>query len=484
MEGALTAALLARRGTNVLWLGQPPAAYETKDGSQLQTAPALAPSLTNQPALRAALGELAMELDSARQFQPVPLQLLGDRRRFTFPEDSPLISHAEAAFARISERLDAALEPSRAPTAFSPLGLRALARREEAFVSLGAELSSASPDVAELLAGLRLATGSGINGARTLIQLAAAPHRLDGGRPRLVEQLFKRFGELGGRTLPQALAAPARAFRIEFRGVRLVLSNGDQVSAPAMVLALSAAEREHLLPAPSGLFARGVAKGLAALPAEAALVRTRWVVADAGLPAPLGPVAVVAGSKDASGPPVVLLERQPLGKGLSEFSAHRLLHAPPPATRDLNASDILDRLRPVLPFFEGHVKQERTDVVPHHGVSEPLPVRFGRIHLALPGVAGLCGWDGAAQIAQAIAGRLASTQPRREVLPASVTQPPPVRSATKSATPPQAPSGATSTASSARSSAPAAATGSTASNGGSGASKVAERRKSKGPWAG
>lgn len=468
LETALSAALLARRGMKVLWLGQPPAAFDTWEGTSLATAPGLLPPPEQLPMLREALKELALDLDVFRRVEASELALLGPRIRLRFPEDAARVPQAKESFAKWEQFVRPNSNKPPRPFAFNKAAQRNLDREQ-------AELKERRPQIpegelAELYAGAALSAGSGALSSLAAAAQTCAPWVLDGGKPWLVERLHRRFIELGGRVLPSALNNPVQELRVELRALRLTLSNGDEVSAPALLLGLTQPHLESTFHKVSGWFSKKTATGLASLPPSPGLLQARFVVANAGLPDALERLSVVSefrkgfgsalgsavgaedsefsqsskgsqlselpeGAESSKRPKrsektgksgntgnsqdnnsldtkhVVLLERRDLSESQSEIRAYRQRSSSQASTSDGSVSEAEKRelkaaLGSVLPFFEQHILSENFSHLPFEGASKELPSRISRIHLALPGVAGLDGWEGAAQVGLATADKL------------------------------------------------------------------------------
>lgn len=411
---ALAATLLARRGANVLWLGTPPPAQWSLGGARVHSGPSLFPPLAHVPALRAVLAELALETEVHRLIQPTTLQLLGPRRRLTFPDDAPQVSGAAQALLTLRQWAPAAAEPSEAGASFGWMGTRALLRSEAAFAEDPATLGDPAAGLAR---GLDLLLDGTLDRRRSLVQLAALPHALPGGIARLVELLHRRYGEVGGRHLPAALSMPAEELRPGLGGVTCVLGSGDTVGARHLVLGMGAEERERLLPLGTSFGGRRLAARLPTREQEAELIRLTLVVGDAGLPAPFGPVAVLEGARP------LLVERRPLAAGLSELAIFWRSEGDPAG----EGAEALSRLEELLPFMQSFVRG-RSDPAPVPGLARvdqaPVAHPVYRVNVALPGTGGLGGVDGAARIADALARRLSPSAGGRKSLRPSTTPPP------------------------------------------------------------
>src|SRR4051812_48361488 len=103
LEAALTAALVARAGCKVLWLGGAPESTVTLEKQKIPAAPSLMPSLAQAPTLARVLREVGLLVDAQRHIVPVSLQVLGERRRISSPDDWLKLPQGKAGLDALQE---------------------------------------------------------------------------------------------------------------------------------------------------------------------------------------------------------------------------------------------------------------------------------------------------------------------------------------------------------------------------------------------
>jgi len=247
LGGALTGALLAKRGYRVLLIdhdGMGPG-YE-HGGYLLPYAPFIAPGLKAMPAVDEAFTELALTTPYSRALktQSPELQLVLPRHRLDIPREPPRL---EAELRRefgdagkpIATALDAAAAYHEQSDAFfkEPMDLPPDAFMENwrlggwikrnpglsaplpaaAGEGVGALLSKLQPFMS-YLAGAEAPLAQG----RPLAQALRAPGRIPGGREGLRELLVKRLVELGGVVLSRENGEGFVAEHLSFEGGKLV----------------------------------------------------------------------------------------------------------------------------------------------------------------------------------------------------------------------------------------------------------------------
>lgn len=388
LEAALAATRLVKDGWRVLWPGTPPRPREKVGTDTVAVAPGLAPALAQAPALARALAELGLEAAAKKLLRPVGVQLLDDGRRLEVQAQqlALLREPAEALHALTKEHLDSGY-----------FGRRRARLADEAVARL-ASPEGVGGELARAVAGV-LATG---DADRSAWALACAPHLLDGGLPALVGLFHQRFGELGGWSLPGGLDRPLKALELSLGGVRATLADGEVQAARLLVVGLDATAAPLVLP-------EGERRLTARLSQEAEpLWRLSLVVRSRGLPVALGPVAFVGGD--------LLVERRPVEAGRELLN---LFWRDGGGSPDAQAERALERLRPVLPFFERHLvaRAGPARVAGHDRLPAPRLVRpRWRALQALGPQPGAWGLDGAARLGEAIARRARQLAPRQELL--------------------------------------------------------------------
>jgi len=415
LEAALAATLLVRRGVEVLWPG-PPSPSTTKLGEgPAQTAPAIFPAPERAPSLMRALADAGLDKEVRRLLRPVPLQLLGERIRVTLPADAPGIPGAVQTLAAIAPpRHDTQPiappeqprdeEPSSNALGFFGRRTRAVweSRRLDALPSPASVLG----EIADAFESLLF---SGLNARRSAVELLGAPYVLPGGVPHLVELLHRRFLEMGGRTIENALQKPFSEFRLGWRGVRCRLATGSDLSGHVLVTSMDEVEIGRLAnPGPdrAGLRTETRLRG-GESPFTDELVRMSLAVRSKGLPMPLGPVAIVRA------PAPLLMERRPMGGGVDELAVFWRRGGRAPADGEASA---MAALGAVLPFFEGHVvARAPAQFVPNTGrpAATAHPRTAWRSIVARPNLWPLGGPDGAALVARGIVEIAARAAPRK-----------------------------------------------------------------------
>src|SRR5690606_7415598 len=278
LGGALGAALLAKRGYQVLYVEHEATERPyTHDGWTLPIAPFLLPTLRSMPGVGTALAELGLQQSLPRLNQPrdPALQLILEDARVDLWEDpARRRRELERAFgAETAEALHARLEQlatqHQTSDAFftepRPLPPESWLERMQLkrMVTPGLEtppaLSEASGSERLLsaladFAGYLDEGGAGpLSRTRLLSQLGRGGMQLPGGRSGLREQLTRRTAELGGDVLIQASdGSPVLVESLAFDGNRLegiTLLHNDQVYRADMVLAaMDGASLRRLLP--------------------------------------------------------------------------------------------------------------------------------------------------------------------------------------------------------------------------------------------
>ncbi|HLT30675.1 MAG TPA: desaturase [Myxococcaceae bacterium] len=337
LGGALGAALLAKRGYQVLYVEHEATERPyTHDGWTLPIAPFLLPTLRSMPGVGTALAELGLQQSLPRLNQPrdPALQLILEDARVDLWEDpARRRRELERAFgAETAEALHARLEQlatqHQTSDAFftepRPLPPESWLERMQLkrMVTPGLEtppaLSEASGSERLLsaladFAGYLDEGGAGpLSRTRLLSQLGRGGMQLPGGRSGLREQLTRRTAELGGDVLIQASdGSPVLVESLAFDGNRLegiTLLHNDQVYRADMVLAaMDGASLRRLLPEKKRH--RKLAQELDTSRVRSFLLTVNWVLPERALPRGLSSLALAAA--ESSGDRPLLIEVLP-----------------------------------------------------------------------------------------------------------------------------------------------------------------------------
>lgn len=375
---SLTAALVAvvsrKRGAQVVWAGAPPAEATQLGRVEARQAPSLFASLAHLPGLADVLKEVGVAAEIDRALVPVSIQVLDANRRSDYlPGDSMARSAAQWA---------AASKEAPSFKAWTHSGWRK--RRARLLAEVRPPDAGHDREIGDLLAEIfaspAFAAGVG-----------AQSKWLPGGERWLVNLLWKRFSELGGRSIPHGLSGAASSFRYGWSDVELKLGTGEQLGARAFIAGVDDPAFAHLT-------SSGTRRGRQlleklAVSSSRPLWRLTMAVNTRGLPAQLGPVALLPGA------PALLLERHPGPAEVDALSVFWRAAAPP----DENTLDaIRARIDAVLPFFKRHVVAADTPArVPYaDDVGSDRAYRVARrVLVARTPAQTLTGPDGAALLA-------------------------------------------------------------------------------------
>ncbi len=410
LGGAVTAALLAKRGYRVLLIehdGVGPG-YE-HGGYLLPFAPFLMPQLKTMPAVEAALIELALNTPvqrAIRQQQPL-LQLAMPHQRVELNGQIPAAQGVESRKASLERQLGptgatldaelSALETTLESTqAFfrnlitgpglppdgmmEEWGLKSQVKKlPKGLVDSNAPFLSTGGPEAELLRGLvpflhyGATTEGPFAGHRPLAQVIHGLGHYPGGREGLRQLICKKLLDLGGDILEAKGEASAIAESLLFDSSRVsgvqVLRNETPYRAQFVVGATDAQALRRLLPDKQKQ--KGLADLLDLSTTRRFLFAVNWVVKAEGLPAGMGELVLVdpgpAGAKDAQNLAVgpIILQVHPARKadGKEDPDARVVCGAAfvPAAIRDggeLHLKEVADSLtrqmRALMPFADRH----------------------------------------------------------------------------------------------------------------------------------
>ncbi len=402
LTGALTGALLCRAGWKVLWLGSVPHSGVSVGNDTVPAAPGVTPSLGHSPALARVLDELGLLNDVQHQMQPVPWQILGDRRRITLPDDAVRLPGTAEGFQTVARTATTADEFFAADLKLGFFALRAFRKKQAAFL---AGLPAATGIVGELASSLDSLLGSGPDNRASIAQTLASTHDLPGGLLTLQALLARQAMAAGGRVLNGALSQPLIGGSIGWTRVDLTLGSGEQVGARVLLLAMDSDAIKRWLPAEDqGLLAQ------TPMPGAQPLLRLSYVVKTRGLPEALGPVAILEGTSP------ILVERRPIAAGRESVSLFWRSDGSDIAAQSQRVAAAFGE---VAPFHERHVIAQlaaeevpghaRLDAVPPQKLARRMPVVYGP-------VLNLGGLDGAALLAPPLALRAMRLAPRRDLL--------------------------------------------------------------------
>jgi hypothetical protein len=390
LEAALAAALVAKAGGKVLWLGSAPESTTLLAKQRLPAAPSLVPSLSQAPVLARVLREVGLLVDAQRNLVPVSVQFLGDRRRISSAEDWLKVPQGQAGLDALQESASVAGQVSGLP-----LGLGFFARRR--FINqrkaVDARLSAPAGIVGEatsLLDGLFARDESNL---RATLQTLAAPTDLPGGTLTLGQMLQRKCVDLGARLFPEGLQKPLVEFRVGWKGLEGRLFSGEALAARVALIAIDENTSAEVMPPASPLTKRlKVASGQP-------LLRLSFVIKRRGLPEPLGTMALIVDEQP------LWLERRALSAELSGVS---LFWRPWLSDRAAEAELVRAALGRVAPFYQSHlVDQSAPTTVPDHDRGSVFAKPFlGRRLIAARGpLWTLGGAEGAALAATALAER-------------------------------------------------------------------------------
>jgi phytoene dehydrogenase-like protein len=328
LAGVTAGALLARRGFRVLHVDhEAPAGSYEEGGYLLPAAPVLLPSPRFLPAAQAALTELGLTTDLARQLEPVvpDFQVILPRHRLDLPRDAAAraaelrrewpadAERLEGALSELQRLFDAATPFLKAFPPLPPTGLRerwallrarrfaasapgapvALLGEPRAFRELGAHPLATALRAANRFLGHLDGEPSALGLTRILGAALRGTHRLPGGKDALCEMLRRKIAESRGELLGgDGGPAVAEAMELDGRRVAAVRLAGskDAYVARAFVVATEAAALRALLPREGS--ARLATLLQAARPSHL-LLTVNLVVKAGALPPGLGEAALV-----------------------------------------------------------------------------------------------------------------------------------------------------------------------------------------------
>lgn len=373
LAAALAAVLARKRGAQVVWAGTPPPATTKVGTLDVHRSPCLFASFQHLPALSGVLDEVGLAAEISRALVPQPIQILDADRRLT-------CTPADALVRLASEWAVASKEAPR----FKLLALSSWRKRRARLLSAVGPLGDEDREIVGLLTEVSAAPDFAMG-------IGAAPTWLPGGVPWLVHLLWKRFGELGGRTVGQGLKGDASKFRYGWSGVELELGSGEQLGARAFIVGVDDPAFAYL----ASLETRRGRRLLETLTPKSVLPlwRLTLVVKRRGLPEELGAASLFPGA------PTLLLERHP---GPDDADALSVYWRASDLPDESAVNAVRARLEAVLPFFDRHiVATDAAARVPYADrVDADRPVRLARrVLLARTPAETLTGPDGAALLA-------------------------------------------------------------------------------------
>lgn len=390
LEAALTAALAARAGCKVLWLGGVPEPTVALGKHLLPAAPSLMPSLGQAPTLARLLREIGLLVDVQRALVPVSVQFLSERRRISSAEDWLKVPQGQAGLEALQASAAVAGEVSALPIGLGYFARRRFIKQRQTNDARLAMPPGVVGEATTLLDGLfsRDATG-----ARATLQTLAAPSDLPGGTLALGHMLQRKCADLGVRLFPEGMAKPLTEFQIGWKGLEGRLFSGEALTARVALVALDESTASQALPPASPTLRKF------SVPEGQPLIRLSLLLRRRGLPEPLGTMALLLNEQ------ALWLEHRPLSAELAGVS---LFWRPWLADRESEAKHVLAAFERVAPFHDRHVversKPER--VVDHdHGSVFAKPVLGRRLIAARGPMFGLNGAEGAAIAATALLDR-------------------------------------------------------------------------------
>jgi len=320
LAGAVTAALLARRGYRVLMVAHGAAPTSYRDGAfLLPCGPTVLPPLKSMPVATAVLEELGLATDVLRALTPLtpPLQILGERLRLDLPRETgpraeELARELGAAGAGAAEAIERLLQAEEADSPFfrlsPPLPAQGLLERWQLRRALagqgGVEAGAALPNGdATLTRSLRELWHFGTflwdeqppsrASLRPLAQLLRGLSTYPRGLEGLAAEVRKRVTAAGGEVV-EGDDEPPEIEELRLEGGRIAAAKLEgsphEYRASLFVAATGAADLRDLLPASAG--ESKLAALLGGVKARSSLLTLNLVVGPNGLPAGLGPAAL------------------------------------------------------------------------------------------------------------------------------------------------------------------------------------------------
>jgi phytoene dehydrogenase-like protein len=384
--GALSAALLAKRGCRVLLVEHDGlgVGYEFKD-FVLPYAPFIAPSLKSMPAAETAFTELGLNTTVQRALRPATptLQVIlpkhrvdlfadpGRRKKELRRELGATGEDVDTALTQISKLHESTDSYFKDPPNFPPDGWMdkwQFERSLKKFPNVTATAPTPGDDPASrLIFGLTpfvtyQAELSGLGISRTLSATLESPNRYPGGREGLREILIKKLSDLGGDYLGPEGNTSAVVESLSFEGGKLVglkvMQSEVIYRAPYVIAATDAGALRRLLPEKKRH--RALSEALEMLNPQRFLFTVNWVAPAELLPKAMGELLIL--DTDAELGPL-LVQAGPARKvgGKVEDESLRVVCASasvPAGTRELGEAHMqklverigaqLDRLMPFV----------------------------------------------------------------------------------------------------------------------------------------
>ncbi len=402
--GALSAALLAKRGYRVLLVEHDGMGHGYEhSGYLLPYAPFVAPPLKAMPAFDEVLVELGLNTTVQRSLKPhaPDLQLILPRHRLDLHHDeqkrlAELARELGEASQRVNEAIKAAAAQHEQSDAFfkeqpelPPSGLLesfSLKRQIARHSGLGAPsaISGDEPPM-RLLAGL-LPFVTYVNEpkeplacTRPLSQALLAPNRYPGGREGLRELFCRRFAELGGDLLWRESNDTAVVEEITFDGSKAVgvkLVQSDNVYRASCIVAATDAGALRRMVTDKKRH-RAFTELLDMVNARRFLFAVNWVLPQRGLPRGMGDLLLVDTGEADLWPLLVQVTaaRRADGKPIEDERVVTAGAFVPASVRDLGEERLRAlcvrigaHLDALMPFARPHVKLQSAPYLDAGGV--------------------------------------------------------------------------------------------------------------------
>ncbi len=390
LEAAIGAALAARRGCKILWIGgvEPTVAVGQ---FRVAAAPSLMPSLAHAPTLARVLRDVGLLVEVQRVQTAVSLQYLKERQRISLATDWTKAAGGEVGLELLQEMAAVADELSASPPADGFFKQRAFVRRR---VEIDSRIGAPDGIVGEAAQGLTRVLGRAERSLGPVLQATAAPSDLPGGTLVLGQMLQRKCAQLGARLFPEGLSQPLKELRAGWSGVEGRLASGEALTARAAIVALDQAAFERAIPQDSPLATK------LRPPDSQPLLRLSLVVRRRGLPQPLGVMALLEGKQ------TYWLERR---SASTEHDACSIFWRSDSGDFAAQAAAAREAFGEIAPFLERHIVAEApAAIVPDHDRDGSYArARLARRLLAARGpLLGLDGPEGAALSGTALADRV------------------------------------------------------------------------------
>jgi hypothetical protein len=391
LEAAFAAALVARRGWKVVWLGKPPVTSFTVGGVQVNGVPSLIPSKNVSPALSRALAEVELLPANEPLGTASSWQLLADRTRATMPSDAATLTNGKDDWESLKILADAGMGLTSEGLSFGFFPQRTFASKLR---PVNAKLDTTTPLLrSATLIESAFGLGSSFAAAQTLVD----PMDLPGGALALARELQRKCIEFGGQ---EHTLGTLQTFDIGWSGVKIATDSGQTFAGKVALLAIDDDNIDRIIP-PSARPQRYFTVEPVPLYRVGVLLRSR------GVPVALGRFAVSLGANP------FFIERQRLDATRECLSLYWRDDGSNPAQRQVQ---VLEELYRLLPFSEEYV-QNVADAAPvpgHTLPKRPRKWKLARRLLDARGpLLGLGGIEGAALTGGALAERIMRLAPQK-----------------------------------------------------------------------